>query len=328
MKNRPQPSNAAPSDRIVTAKDLDYLERRLGRIHAKQRLGIEKDHEAQVFGQGLNFFHIENSRASALAIEWTLKLSGLYWRGEKNARRVVVRHNEVRAAALPRAFAGFSILQLSDLHIEMSERAMLRVAELLGTIDCDICVLTGDYRGQTFGPFERAVAGVGELMGAIRCPVYGVLGNHDSILMVPGLERAGVRMLLNESAAIERDGARLHLAGVDDPHFYRADNIEKAAASIPQDEFSILLSHTPEIYRQAAHADFDLMLTGHTHGGQICLPGGIPITLDSVLPRRFGAGAWRHHAMAGYTSVGAGTSIVPVRFNCAPEITLHRLMAP
>jgi predicted MPP superfamily phosphohydrolase len=86
-----------------------------------------------------------------------------------------------------------------------------------------------------------------------------------------------------------------------------------------------LLSHTPEIYRQAAHAGFNLLLSGHTHGGQICLPGRVPITLDSVLPRRLGAGAWKHHTMDGYTSVGAGTSVVPVRFNCPPEITLHHL---
>ncbi|MGD0533342.1 MAG: hypothetical protein ABSA62_14025 [Methyloceanibacter sp.] len=88
------------------------------------------------------------------------------------------------------------------------------------------------------------------------------------------------------------------------------------------DEFSILISHTPEVYRHAAHADFNLLLSGHTHGGQICLPGGIPITLHSVLPRSMGSGAWKYHDI-GYTSVGAGSSVVPVRFNCPPEITLH-----
>jgi predicted MPP superfamily phosphohydrolase len=152
-----------------------------------------------------------------------------------------------------------------------------------------------------------------------------VLGNHDTIRMVPRLEAMGVRMLLNECEAIVRGNERIYLAGIDDAHFFRMDNIEKAALPIPGDGFSILLSHTPEIYRQAAHADFDLLLSGHTHGGQICLPGSIPITLDSVLPRRMGAGAWRYHKMIGYTSVGAGTSIVAVRFNCRPEITLHRL---
>jgi len=132
-------------------------------------------------------------------------------------------------------------------------------------------------------------------------------------------------MLLNECEPIERGDATIYLAGIDDAHFYRVDNIEKAASGIPHEAFSILLSHTPEIYRQAAHAGFDLLLSGHTHGGQICLPGSIPLTLGSVLPRRFGAGAWIYHNMAGYTSSGVGSSIVPVRINCLPEITLHRL---
>jgi uncharacterized protein len=153
-----------------------------------------------------------------------------------------------------------------------------------------------------------------------------VLGNHDSIAMVPDMETLGIRVLLNECAVIERAPASLYLAGVDDAHFYRADNIEKAAADIPGGCVSILLSHTPEIFRQAAHAGFDLMLSGHTHGGQICLPGGIPILLEADLPRAFGAGAWRYADMVGYTSVGAGSSVVPVRFNNRPEIALHRLV--
>src|SRR5262245_37161324 len=101
------------------------------------------------------------------------------------------------------------------------------------------------------------------------------------------------------------------------------ENIEKAAAAIPHDEFSILISHTPEVYRQAALADFNVLLSGHTHGGQICLPGGIPFTLNSVLPRSMGSGPWKYRNLIGYTSVGAGTSIVAVRFHCPPEITLH-----
>ena len=110
--------------------------------------------------------------------------------------------------------------------------------------------------------------------------------------MVPELEDLGVRMLLNECDVIQRAGERILLAGIDDAHFFRVDNIEKAAVRIAQEDFSILLSHTPEVFRQAAHAGFDVMLAGHTHGGQICLPGSIPITLDSSLPRKFGSGAW------------------------------------
>ena len=79
------------------------------------------------------------------------------------------------------------------------------------------------------------------------------------------------------------------------------------------------------MYREAAAAGFDLLLGGHTHGGQICLPGAIPITLDSVLPRRMGSGAWAYRGMIGYTSVGVGSCVEPVRLNCPPAITLHRL---
>jgi predicted MPP superfamily phosphohydrolase len=304
---------------------LAELEHRLGPLHARQRLGIERDHEAQKFGQGLTFFHLENWYSAQTAIRVVLKVTGLYWRALRNAERVVVRHNDIRLSQLPLRFEGYTILHLSDLHTDMNEVAMQRLGELVGDMRYDLCVLTGDYRGKTFGPFEAALDGVERVRRRLRGPVYGVLGNHDTIQMVPALEAMGIRILLNECEVIERDDQRIHLAGVDDAHFYRMDNIEKAALPIPAGAFSILLSHTPEVYRQAAHANFDLMLSGHTHGGQICLPGSIPITLESALPRRMGAGAWQYHGMTGYTSVGAGSSVVPVRLNCPPEITLHRL---
>jgi predicted MPP superfamily phosphohydrolase len=132
-------------------------------------------------------------------------------------------------------------------------------------------------------------------------------------------------MLLNESVSVDNGEASIYIAGIDDAHYFRVNNIEKASQHLPHDAVSILLSHTPEIYRQAAHAEFDVMFCGHTHGGQICLPGGIPVTLDSRCPRYMGSGAWRYQQMKGYTSVGSGTSIVNVRLNCLPEVTLHRL---
>jgi predicted MPP superfamily phosphohydrolase len=306
-------------------KVLDMLEERLGRRHARQRLGVESDHEAQVFGQGINFFHIENMPVGQAVIRALLMASGLYWRGQRNAGKVVLKHNPMHTPQLPKAFDGFTILQISDLHVEQSEAAMMRVIQIVETLRYDICILTGDYRAKTWGPYDESLAGVARVCAALEGPVYGVLGNHDTIRMVPGLEGMGIRMLLNEAEAIERDGEHIHLAGIDDAHFYRMDNIEKAAENIPHEEFSILVTHTPEIYRQAAHADFDVLLSGHTHGGQICFPGGTPITLSAVLPRALGSGPWRHHGMIGYTSVGAGSSVVPVRFNCPPEITLHRL---
>jgi hypothetical protein len=131
---------------------------------------------------------------------------------------------------------------------------------------------TGDYRGKTFGPFEATLDALAKIRSVLKEPIYGVLGNHDTIQMVPAIEAMGIRMLLNECEVIVRADQQIFLGGIDDAHFFRADNIEKTVSSIPKGAFSILLSHTPEVYRQAAHASFDLMLSGHTHGGQLCLP--------------------------------------------------------
>jgi predicted MPP superfamily phosphohydrolase len=322
---RPSLRSALPASPPQLDDVKTKLERRLGRGHARQRLGIETDHEAQAFGQGRKFFHFENLLFSHRLIEIVLKLSGFYWRGRRNAAELALKSTEIVSPKLPNVFDGFRILHLSDLHTDMCEPAMARLADLLPKLRYDLCVLTGDYRGKTFGPIDRCLAGMARLRAALVGPVYGVLGNHDTVRMVPELEAMGIQMLLNESVTIERAGQKLHLAGVDDAHFYRVDNIEKSATNIEHEDFSILLSHTPEIYRQAAHAGFDLLLSGHTHGGQICLPGGMPVTLDAILPRCFGAGPWTYAEMAGYTSVGAGSSVVPVRFNCPPEVTLHRL---
>lgn len=308
----------APAERDL----IDRLERRLGRLHARQRLGIEADHEAASQAARFDLFQLDNWRP---VIRAGLKLSGLYWRARRNAERIAIRENIIRSRRLPAGFDGFTILHISDLHIDTNDRAMRRLAELLPPLIYDICVMTGDFRGQTFGAFDRALDGLARVCGHFSAPAYGVLGNHDTVRMVPAMEDLGIRMLLNECEVLTRGDDRIHLAGIDDAHLYRVHNIEKAAAVIPDHAFSILLSHTPEVYRQAAHAGFDLMLAGHTHGGQICLPGGVPVTLDAVLPRRLGSGAWQHGAMAGYTSVGVGSCVEPVRLNCPPAITLHRL---
>jgi predicted MPP superfamily phosphohydrolase len=306
-------------------KALAGLIDRIGADHVERRLRVETDHEAQLFGQGRLFFNLENSRKAPAIIRSMLQLTGLYGRARRNADRVELRRNVVAFASLPAAFDGFTILHLSDLHADMSQGAMRSLFGLVGELRYDICVLTGDYRGQTYGPFDACLDTIEKLRAQLGGPIYGVLGNHDSIQMAPRLEAMGIRMLFNENEPIVRGDQAIHLAGIDDPHFYRTDDIAKAAASIPKDAFSILLSHSPETYEEASDESFDFMLSGHTHGGQLCLPGGIPIKLEAVLPRKMGAGAWRHKGLAGYTSTGAGTSLLPVRLNCPAEVTLHVL---
>ncbi len=310
----------------IGAEVYERLSARVGRCHVDLRLGIEHDRETRVFGQGRSFFHIENWYSIHGLIRYALRLCLLHGRGQSNARRIRVRHNEFVFERLPEAFDGFKLLHISDLHLDIAEgmaEAHIDAVQRAGAYD--VCVMTGDYRNKTFGPYRRALEAMGRVCEQIPVPVYAVLGNHDTIRMASGLEDLGVRMLLNEAVPITKGTAVIWLAGIDDPHYYRADNLEKATDPIPADAVSILLSHSPEVYRQATYARFDAMLCGHTHGGQICLPGGIPVMLNANAPRALCNGPWAYHGLQGYTSVGSGSCIVDVRLNCLPEITVHTL---
>ncbi len=301
------------------------LSLRLGPVHARQRLRIEQHSEANVFGRDRRSFHLENLTSAPGFIRACLKLTGLFNRGQRNSRRLNVTHNQFRIPDLPSGFDGFRILHLTDLHVDMDEANLQAVIEKIKPLEYDLCVLTGDYRSLTRGPIDNAMEGMRKLRAAIHGEAYATLGNHDSVRMLPELEDMGFQLLMNEHIELARGDHRVYLAGVDDAHFYKAHNLHQAGDGIPVGGISILLSHTPEIWRESSYAGFDVFLCGHTHGGQICLPGGIPLTLEADCPRALGRGYWRANDMQGYTSPGAGTSVVNVRLNCAPEVTLHTL---
>ena len=302
------------------------LEARIGRAHLRQRLSLEEAHEVFSFSRpGAHFFYPENWYSFHGFIRTSLRLVGLYGRAQRNTRTIRLTHNRLPIAGLPQPFEGLRVLHLSDLHTDMDPRITQAICDRLSGLDYDLCVLTGDYRARTYGPFQAALDGMGLIRQVLHGPIYAVLGNHDTLRLVPGLEALGIRVLLNESVRIERGGACLYLAGIDDAHYYQADSLHQAAAAIPADGVSLLLSHTPEVYRRAAHTGFHAMLCGHTHGGQICLPGGYALTWDAHCPRHLAAGAWTYREMTGYTSVGAGSSVVDARLNCLPEVTIHQL---
>ena len=306
---------------------LDHLNlrERLGPHHYRQRMNIEHYHAAEVFGGGRTRFHPENFPVLRIALEVLLRASLTYWWGNANARRFRITERQVHLRRLPPAFEGFRILHLSDLHLDIDPKITTALIEAVAPLEYNLCAITGDFRAETFGPFEAAMAEAARVMAALKSPCYGILGNHDSLGMAPVLEAMGLRMLLNEHVQIVRDGAAIFLAGIDDPHYYETENLEQAMDGIPQEATTILLSHTAETYRKALACGIDYMLGGHTHGGQICLPGGWAPLRNAQHPRNMDRGSWSYHELQGYTSAGVGCSMVPVRFFCPPEIVIHTL---
>ncbi len=301
------------------------LEQRLGRAHLTHRLHMQSHWVAKVMGHGMTCTHIENMMWLHWLIRLSLKSVGLYQRGQQNALQIAVRHNPVCIPSWPKAFDGFTILQLSDLHLDINPSLPDAIARIIAPLHYDLCVITGDFRSLTHGPIEPALLAFERLRPALRNDIYAVLGNHDFIEMVPPIEALGVRLLMNESVIMRRGAEAFCLAGIDDPHFYETDNVQKAATHLDHEVPSILLAHSPEVYRKAAACGFHLLLSGHTHAGQICLPGSIPLFSNARIPRRLVRGAWQYRGLQGYTSAGTGCSGVAVRFFCRPEVTLHTL---
>jgi len=305
---------------------LSALERRLPADFLRRRRALERSHDRHIFRPLHRFMHVDGPISLHACVRTALRLSLLYKRGLENATRIELRENEIRLPHLPAAFDGFTLLQVTDLHADANPAAMDALERLLECVTYDHCVLTGDYRALSWGPTDAVLARMRTIAARLKQPVHGILGNHDSIDMLPALEAMGIAMLVNENVAIARGDARIYLCGIDDPHYFGTHDFAAARAGIPEHAASILLAHSPEAYAGAEAAGFDAMLSGHTHGGQICLPGGVAVLLKTgATPRRYGAGAWRHGRMAGFTSNGAGTSLVHVRYNCPPEIVLHRL---
>ena len=250
---------------------------------------------------------------------------GLYGRGYSNFQDIQIRTNEVPMPNLPPAFDGYRILHMSDLHIDLDPSLTDVIIDRLAGLKYDLCVITGDFRADTVGPFEQTVAETIRLSRPIDRPIYATLGNHDFVEFVPPLEMAGIQFLLNETVPITKNGESIYLSGIDDSYSYETDDIQRAGRSMPDGAPSILLSHTPDVYAMAAACQYDLMLCGHTHAGQICLPGGFALQKNTSCPRHMLQGAWQYGDMAGYTSAGTGATGVPIRFFCPPEITIHIL---
>lgn len=262
---------------------------------------------------------------------------------------IEVTHTDVQLPEWPETLNGFRILLVSDLHVHPRAtrpgRRERRVMEIISRIDCDILACPGDS-ANTAGAARVAA----ETLRAAR-PRYGVyitLGNGEhkrrwgqTERIVPELRRAG-RLLVNEHALLMVNDTPLYVLGVDDPSHDR-DRLHLAARQVPEEAAKVLLAHSPEVVTRLFRVPVDLVVCGHTHGGQVCRPGGAAIWTQMSLPDRdaLGSGLYGPEALGRYTprdisrtrlyvGRGVGTAKLAVRVFCRPEIavlTLRRLEA-
>lgn len=292
-----------------------------------KRKSIEASHLEAWLTQGKGSFHLENVEFLRPLLVFLLKITRLYNRGVHNALTPILNKVNFSFNDLPDIFDGFTILQLSDLHIDATEKLSGIIIEMIRDLQVDLCVLTGDYRFEIYGPLDNVFYHMEKIVSKINSKhgVFGILGNHDFAETAVEFEKMGVKMLVNESTRICIADQEIYFMGVDDPHYYGCEDLNKAMKQIPEDAFKILLAHTPELYAEATKHNIDLYLCGHTHGGQIRLPLIGPIITNAAAPRKMVMGKWNYARLQGYTNSGVGFSMAPVRFNCPPEIALIEL---
>ncbi len=254
------------------------------------------------------------------------------------ANRPIVVSIEVPLSRLPQSWDGFRIAQLSDLHYDRDFSAVpiRKAVDLVNGLQPDLIVVTGDFVTAPFSGSRsnnaraaKMIEPCAQLVAQMRAPlgIHACMGNHDvgtdEAHVAEVLQSHGISVLRNRSVPLERDGARLWLAGLNDVLEGKYD-LKLALKGIPKPEPVVLLVHEPDFAGYVK--DVDLQLSGHSHGGQIRFPLlGAPVL--PVMGREYPQGLRRIGPLTLYTNVGIGTIWVPMRLNCPPEVTLITLRA-
>lgn len=235
----------------------------------------------------------------------------------------------VSSQALPDAFEGFQIAQISDLHNARFGKENEDIAVLLGQVQPDIIAITGDLLDSRHTDMEAALAFAEKLVKIAPC--YYVTGNHEAWIsgysgFEKRLEEAGVTVLRNQTISLERDAQAITLAGIDDPAFLGETPFQRMLEQLSSENYTILLSHRPEYFSQYCEAGFDLVLSGHAHGGQFRFPflGGLIAPNQGFFPE-YDSGLYTSGETNLVVSRGLGNSVFPFRINNPPEILLITL---
>lgn len=235
--------------------------------------------------------------------------------------------------ALPEAFDGFRIAQVSDLHNAEFGEGNEELLSMLREVEPDIIAITGDLIDSRRTDVQVAIAFAKEAMKIAPC--YYVTGNHESRVaaydaLEQGLVEAGVTVLRNDTLLLEREGQGLRLVGVDDCTFYPGSDgnvqvkaMEAEIIRMLDGEYTVLLAHRAELAVVYDRYDVDLVLSGHAHGGQIRLPfiGGLYAPDQGFFPK-YTKGIYETEDQILVVSRGLGNSVFPLRFNNRPEIVV------
>ncbi|MHB8625396.1 MAG: metallophosphoesterase [Aggregatilineales bacterium] len=275
-----------------------------------------------------------------LAVGATVVTSGLglWWYASRiEPRWIDWRRRTIPIDGLPPAFDGYRLIQLSDLHLaegkHLTPAHVARIVVRVNRLRPDAIAITGDLVSRVDAVSRE---GIGRL-AKLRAPdgVFAVPGNHDYWSGFPAVheavQRAGLHWLVNAHHLIRRNGAGLTIAGVDDA-WEGAPDLAQALRGVPSNAPVILLAHTPNFADVSVYdSRIVLQLSGHSHGGQVRIPGFGPIVLPDQA-WRFPVGLYRANsaekngrALWVYTNRGLGLAEVPMRFNCRPEVTIFTL---
>lgn len=262
--------------------------------------------------------------------------------GEIERHWIDITHRDIHLQSLPLAFEGMRIIQLSDIHLdEFTEPFLLRQAiEQINRMQPDLVLLTGDFVSYEIAPrkfSEKSAWQCAEMLSELKCAQrYAILGNHDHWLSGTEVTRAlnlnRIPVLINSYLPIERGGSRIWLTGIDDPLCGQPDPDKAIPVSIRAREGQpvIAMCHAPDyadhLLAHPAGKSVALMLSGHTHGGQVRLPFVGALDLPPM-GRKYVQGLFRLGSMQLYVNRGIGTVGVPFRFQCPPEITAFTLRA-
>jgi len=240
--------------------------------------------------------------------------------------RLKMSEHDIAIKNLPPEFENYRILHLSDLHFGGVAGLEASLLNILSGVKADLIVLTGDYLDGFNDSPKNMRAPLQNIIDTVEISdgILAVLGNHDSWRSVEILESLGMHVLVNETAFVGRHKSQLTFTGTDDPSYYFTENAVHSLSNT-EGNCRIALCHSSELADIAATNGFSLYLSGHTHGGQICLPGGKALHVDLQCFPKYHEGLWFHGEMVGYTSIGAGASILPYRFFKQAEISMLRL---